>query len=108
MLRLKVLILFALALMTASAIPAAAQSGVVWNAEYFNNTILYPAPDLQRQEAGIGFDWGNGAPAPGIVADNFSVRWGADPFFVAGTYRFWALADDKIRVTIDFARTPLI
>lgn len=108
MLRLKILILFVLALMTASAVPAAAQSGVVWNAEYFNNTILYPAPDLKRQDASIGFDWGNGAPAPGISADNFSVRWGADPFFLAGTYRFWALADDKIRITIDFAYTPLI
>src|SRR5262249_33277342 len=63
---------------------------------------------FKRQDAALGFDWGSGSPGSGVNADNFSVRWGSDPTFQAGTYRFWALADDNVKVTVDFSYTPLI
>lgn len=73
-----------------------------WTAEYFNNPYFIGDPVLRRQDNVIGFNWGNAAPANGVPADNFSVRWGSDPYFTAGTYRFTVLADDGIAVTVDF------
>lgn len=91
-----------------AALPAAAQSGIAWTGEYYNNAVLQGTPTIFRQDGAVAFDWGAGSPGSGIPADNFSVRWGSDPFFQAGTYRFWALADDKVRVTVDFSPIPLI
>ncbi len=102
------LIMLLLVVMVVSVMPAAAQAGIVWNSEFFNNSILYGRSDVQRQDSSISFDWGNGSPQSGINADNFSARFGTDPFFNQGTYRFWALADDQVRVWVDYNRIPLI
>ncbi|MEZ4672127.1 MAG: PA14 domain-containing protein [Anaerolineae bacterium] len=90
--------------------PRVAQAqGVAWNAEYFNNAyLLGSAPTFKRTDGAIAFDWGAGSPGQGINTDNFSVRWGGDPYFDAGTYRFWALADDAIRVNVGYAFHPQI
>jgi len=56
---------------------------------------------LQRSEANLDYDWGNGSPGPGVNTDGFSARWtryiDEDP----GTYRFTATSDDGIRVRVD-------
>lgn len=98
----------ALILAITSALPAAAQAGIVWDGEFYNNTFLQGPSVLKRQDSAMAFDWGNGSPATGVNADNFSARWGTDPFFQAGTYRFWALADDKVRIYVDFNTAPII
>lgn len=85
-----------------------AAQGVVWNGEYFNNAYLVGPSTFTRQDGALALDWGAGSPGSGINVDNFSVRWGADPYFAAGTYRFWALADDAIRVNVGFAFQPQI
>jgi uncharacterized protein YraI len=90
-----------------TVLPAAAQ-GVAWNADYFNNPYLYSPAALTRQDGAIAFDWGSGSPGSGVNPDSFSVRWGADPYFSAGTYRFFALADDFVSVNVGFARVPQI
>ncbi len=87
--------------------PAAAQ-GVTWKGEYYNNSFLLDQAQLVRQDGAIAFDWGTGSPAPGVNSDGFTVRWSADPYFPAGTYRFWALADDEIRVNVGYAFQPQI
>ena len=47
-----------------------------WQVTYFDDTRGYSAPPvIERQDPQIDFDWGYGAPAPGMVADHFSVRW---------------------------------
>lgn len=98
-----------LALLTlAVAAPTHTQTNVVWSGEYFNNGSLSGAPALSRTDTAIAFNWGLGSPAAGINSDGFSVRWATDVVLPAGTYRFWALADDQISVTIDFSPTPLI
>ncbi|MBL8117550.1 MAG: SH3 domain-containing protein [Anaerolineae bacterium] len=102
------LLLAMLGVMSLAASPAAAQAGITWTSEFYNNTILNGRAVVTRQDTAIAFDWGSGSPASGINADNFSARFGTDPFFAAGTYRFWALADDKVKIWVDFARTPLI
>jgi hypothetical protein len=54
-----------------------------------------------RDDPAINFDWENGPPAPGMLSDGFSVRWSRTQDFEAGTYRFYAIADDGVRVWLD-------
>ncbi len=88
--------------------PALAQNGAVWNVSFYNNTTLTDPVVLNRQESQIAANWGNNSPGNGVNADGFSARWGTDVYLPAGTYRFWLLADDNARITIDFGLNPLI
>ena len=72
-----------------------------WEGEYFANPELRGAPAASRDDILIDFDWGTGAPFPGVPTDNFSVRWTTRRALDAGTYRFYASADDGVRVYID-------
>ncbi len=73
-----------------------------WKATYFDDTRGYQAaPVVRRQDPKIDFDWGYGAPAPGMVSDHFSVRWQCTADFAAGTYRFTATSDDGLRLYVD-------
>jgi hypothetical protein len=56
---------------------------------------------LARNDRRVNFYWAQNAPALGLPEDNFSVRWSRDDSFDAGRYRFYATADDGIRVYID-------
>lgn len=79
---------------------AHASGEAAWRADFYDNLYLIGNP-VTRNVGAISFDWGAGSPAPGISADNFSARFTAAPTFTAGTYRFFARADDEIRVTVD-------
>ncbi len=72
-----------------------------WRGEYFNNRHLIGSPVLVRNDREIRFDWGTGAPAPGLPADNFSVRWTRTLHFDEGNYAFHARVDDGIRLYVD-------
>ena len=72
-----------------------------WKGEYFGNVGLSGNPILVRNDKGIDFDWGNGAAAPGLPADNFSVRWTRQLGFPAGYYRFFVETDDGARLWVD-------
>jgi hypothetical protein len=75
---------------------------VNWRGEYFRNTTLSGSPVLVRDDAQINFDWGDGSPAPGVIgADRFSVRWTRTLNLGAGQYRFFATADDGVRVWVN-------
>ena len=54
-----------------------------------------------RNDGEIDFRWGTGAPALGVPTDNFSARWSRTIDFDEGTYRFFVLADDGVRVFVD-------
>lgn len=99
----KLAILTLMALLGLGVQVASAQSAT-WKAEFYNNAYLVGDPVLTRQDSAIAFDWTLGSPASGVNVDNFSVRWAADPFFLAGTYRFYALADDSVCVWVDFQK----
>ncbi|MFQ3567740.1 MAG: PA14 domain-containing protein [Aggregatilineales bacterium] len=86
--------------------PAAAQSPI-WRGEYFNNATLSGTPTFTRNDPAIAFNWGLGGPGEGVGPDNFSIRWATDVFLPAGNYRFWALADDHVRVTFNFNTTVI-
>ena len=85
-----------------TAIPAAAQDGVVWKAEYFDNPYLIGRLVTTRPESHINFDWGLSSPDRRVPDDNFSARFTADVYFPAGNYRFSVLADDRVRVSVAF------
>jgi hypothetical protein len=72
-----------------------------WQGEYFSNSTLSGNPALVRNDVGIDFNWGDGAPATGLPADRFSARWTRRVRFDEGTYRFIAAADDGVRLWID-------
>jgi hypothetical protein len=72
-----------------------------WKGEFFGNTGLNGAPILVRNDKGIDFHWGEGAPAPGLPADNLSVRWTRQLHFPAGSYRFTVEVDDGVRLWVD-------
>ena len=72
-----------------------------WRGDYYNNKNLSGTPALVRDDAHIDFNWGNGSPASGISADNFSVRWTRTIYFSPGRYRFTANTDDGVRLWVN-------
>ncbi len=72
-----------------------------WKGEYFNNRDLAGSPIVVRNDKGIDFNWGTGAPATGLPADNFSVRWTRNINLDAGLYRFSVQVDDGARLWVD-------
>ncbi|MCC6803289.1 MAG: SH3 domain-containing protein [Anaerolineae bacterium] len=106
----KVLIVTVLLLLVSVAVvqPALAQNPV-WHAEYYNNPTLSGSPVITRNDNNIAFNWGAGSPDASINSDNFSVRWAADVALTPGTYRFYAQADDNIRIIFNFVSwSPVI
>ena len=83
----------------AGASPPAQDPG--WWAEYYANPGLFDGASLTRYESSINYDWGSGAPAPGLPADLFSVRWTRTTQFEADTYQFCVTVDDGVRVWVD-------
>ncbi len=84
---------------TATATPRYGVAG--WRGEYFKNGDLADAPVNIRTDATLDFNWGGEGPIAGMPADHFSVRWSRSLSFSEGTYRFYAVADDGVRVWID-------
>lgn len=76
-------------------------SSQVWTASFWDNTGLSGNAILQRQDAAIDFDWGTASPDVTVPADNFSARWSRMLGFQPGTYRFYAAADDGVRIYVD-------
>jgi glucose/arabinose dehydrogenase len=71
-------------------------------AEYFANRDLAGTPVLTRNDAAIDFNWGAGAPADGVPADNFSARWTKTlSLDEAGGYKFTVTSDDGVRLFVD-------
>jgi hypothetical protein len=72
-----------------------------WKGEYWSNPNLSGNPALVRNDGMLDFDWGDGSPAWGLPADNFSARWTRTVTFDPGRYRLFAQADDGVRVYVD-------
>lgn len=72
-----------------------------WTGTYFNNKWFEGAPAFVRQDGAVNFDWGGDGPGDGVSNDRFSVTWDRSVYVKAGTYRFYAMADDGVRVYVD-------
>ncbi len=69
--------------------------------QYFGATDL-SALRITRTDAGVDFNWGNGAPSTALSADRFSVRWtGRVTPRYSETYTFSVQADDGMRLWVD-------
>lgn len=77
--------------------------GSAWTACYFTNVNrdVGGQPTLCRLEPSIAINWGKGSPDPLITNDLFAARWTSTQSFQAGTYRFFALVDDGVRIYVD-------
>ncbi len=75
--------------------------GLGWQGEYYTNASLQGAPRVVREESAINFNWGWNAPAPGIPATGFSVRWFRTLYFSEGTYRLFGQSDGGVRIWVD-------
>jgi hypothetical protein len=100
--------LIGVVLTLALAGPALAQEPITpqhsdpgWQVSYWNNTSLSGPPVRQGVETNLDYNWGRGAPAPGVNADQFSARWTRYIDVSPGNYRFTVTADDGIRLWID-------
>ncbi|WP_227789267.1 PA14 domain-containing protein [Nodularia sp. LEGE 04288] len=72
-----------------------------WKAELFNNTTWSGNPVFVSGSINPNQYWGANSPAPGVNADNFSVRWTSQKPFDRGTYRFTGTHDDDFQVTVN-------
>jgi hypothetical protein len=75
-----------------------------WKGSYYPNRSLSGEAKLVRNDTQIDFDWARDAPALGLPTDDFSVRWTRTVDFPDAVYRFVALADDGIRVSVSGQR----
>lgn len=78
----------------------------IWRGEYFANRWFSGQPTIVRSDEQINFDWGYGAPAGTMPANQFAVRWTREIMLRqadSGLYRFTATADDGIRIWVDGA-----
>jgi LysM repeat protein len=80
--------------------PPSAPTGF-WSGQFFNNVDLQGTPFGTRSDGAIGFEWGTGAPLPGMRSDFFSARWTQTVYLNAATYRFCAMSDDGVRLWVD-------
>jgi len=72
-----------------------------WKAEYFANPNVEGEPVVVRNDREINFDWGAGAPAPGLPPDNYSVRWSRQVDFAEGDYLFTVEVEGGVRLWLD-------
>ena len=92
--------------MSDSAIASAAftittSGGTGLTGQYFDNAD-FTALTVTRADATVDFDWGVGAPAPGVGPDGFSVRWtGQVEAPETATMTFYTVSDDGIRLWVN-------
>jgi PA14 domain len=70
--------------------------------EYYDEMNLSGYMVVRYDAAPLSFNWGTGSPVAGIDADTFSARWtGTVQPTSSGTYTFYAVVDDGVRLWID-------
>jgi glucose/arabinose dehydrogenase len=71
---------------------------------YFNNAN-FTGTTVTRVDPTVDFSWGYGAPAPGISPNTYSVVWtGQVEAPVTGTYRFYTVSNDGVRLWVNGVR----
>lgn len=88
--------------------PAPPGNGIGLKAEYFTGTR--PGANrarITRIDPFVDNHWGSGSPAPGMPADQFSVRWsGFVQARYSGEHSFYTVTDDGVRLWVN--NQPLI
>jgi len=76
-------------------------TGQHWNGTYWFNRTMDSEWALIKSVDTLDFDWGSGSPAQGLPKDDYSIRWEQIVELDPGVYRFYARADDGVRVEVD-------
>jgi len=71
-----------------------------WRGSYFKDKYFSEFVE-ERQDSEIRFNWYKESPGPNMPKDRFSIRWERVLNFDGGDYRFYATADDGVRVYVD-------
>lgn len=80
--------------------PLRSRNGLV--GQYWNNNNFTGDPAVTRVDQNIDVTWDTGAPAAGVNADNFTVRWKGH--FIApqtGAYQFGTNSDDGCKIWVN-------
>lgn len=86
---------------TPAPAPAPISTGTGLKADYFDNKD-FTNLKATRTDATVNFNWGKTAPAAGMGADTFSVRWtGKVQAKYSQTYTFSTTADDGVRLWVN-------
>lgn len=79
--------------------PAAAPNGLT--GQYYD-TASFSSLKLTRVDPTVNFSWGTSAPAAGMGADTFSVRWAGNVLpLSAETYTFYLQSDEGARLWVN-------
>lgn len=78
-----------------------AQSGNTWTVNFFPNVDWAGSPASTQFVPALNSNWGTGAPASNMPADNWTLRATTQVYFVQGVYRFSLLADDELVFVLD-------
>lgn len=85
--------------------------GCLWDGMNFNTAdgqgpsgAIQSVPVADSATA-IDQDWAYGEASPAVGSDTFSARWKGNFTFKAGTYTFYAGADDGVRLRVDGVTT---
>ena len=92
------LLLVFTSLLISSGIVSAQEN--LWLFEVFSNDILLGEPVFVSRVDSPNSNWGPAAP-PNVPADNFSVRFTNESFYLAGNYQINLSYDDGVRVSVD-------
>jgi len=91
--------------LTINSVPIDANTnlGTGLSAKYFNNNSLSGNPVLVRTDSTINFEWAtSGSPSTIVNKDLFSTVWeGQIEAPLSGTYNFYTISDDGIRLYIN-------
>ncbi|MER6673727.1 PA14 domain-containing protein [Streptomyces sp. NPDC000983] len=100
-----VVLVTAAATLTAAATPAAAAvtcSSPVFKRTFYANTTFSGTPKRTDCDSVVDQNWGTGAPASGLPANNFGVRWSVTrDFGSGGPFTLSASGLDGVRVYLD-------
>ncbi|MCX4972742.1 fibronectin type III domain-containing protein [Streptomyces sp. NBC_00620] len=95
-------------LLTAAAAPASAATtcaSPVYKRQFFANTTFSGTPKKTDCDTAIDQNWGTAAPASGLPANNFGVRWTVTrDFGSGGPFSLPVSTQDGIRVYLDGTR----
>ncbi|MFJ7969174.1 fibronectin type III domain-containing protein [Streptomyces sp. NPDC096324] len=95
-------------LLTAAGTTASAVTNCtspVYKRQFYANTTFSGTPKKTDCDSAIDQNWGSGAPASGLPADNFGVRWTVTrDFGSGGPFSLPVTTQDGIRVYLDGVR----
>lgn len=98
---LGVLVLAAFTILPGHTPAVQAQNGNTWQVSFWPNPSWQGYSPFTQQVGILAFNWGTGAPMPGMPVDNFTARATTSAWFSAGTYQFSTQADDEVTLVIN-------